>query len=405
MAENVYDHIIVGAGALGSATAYWLSRTTGGRVLVCEQFSPGHPRGSSDDHSRIIRHAYHSPIYTALTPAAYQTWEEVEQDSGRTLLVRTGGLDFAVEGTPGFTVLRSYQDALDAGGIPYDVLDAAAVRAQWPQWNIDDGTTALYQRDGGFIDIRRATRTHLDLAVDRGVTVMSECVVRDVEATDTGVDIRTSKGDFSAGSLVLCAGSWLSGVLDRLGSPFTITLSQEQVQYFAADDLDQFAPTRFPIWIWHGDEEFYGIPVYGERAVKAARDMAGKFVTVDTRGYEPDPAETALVRAFLRERLPACDGRAVLAKTCVYDLSRDRDLIVDAMPGHPRVFVAVGAGHAGKFASLIGRVLTDLVLDGRTRYPVEAFRADRPSLAPTAPVRFHLGAQAAGGAASGTTGS
>ncbi|WP_407935604.1 FAD-dependent oxidoreductase [Jatrophihabitans cynanchi] len=54
MPAKHYDHIVVGAGALRAAAAYWLSRG-GSRVLVCEQFQPGHPWGSSDDHSRIIR--------------------------------------------------------------------------------------------------------------------------------------------------------------------------------------------------------------------------------------------------------------------------------------------------------------------------------------------------------------
>jgi sarcosine oxidase len=65
--------------------------------------------------------------------------------------------------------------------------------------------------------------------------------------------------------------------------------------------------------------------------------------------------------------------------------------VIGQLPGHPRVFVAVGAGHAGKFAALIGRILADLVLEGRTPFPVDAFRADRPSLRDGAPALYRLG--------------
>ena len=74
-----YRVIVIGCGAVGAATAYWLSRRLGGDggnggVLALEQYQHGHTRGASEDHSRVIRHAYSRPEYTALTPAAYQSW-------------------------------------------------------------------------------------------------------------------------------------------------------------------------------------------------------------------------------------------------------------------------------------------------------------------------------------------
>jgi monomeric sarcosine oxidase len=399
MPDSRFDHIVIGSGALGSAAAYWLSRKTeNARVLVCEQFYAGHPWGSSDDHSRIIRHSYHSPVYTALTPSAYDTWAEVEEHSGTQLVLRTGGLDLACEDTPGYALLETYRRSLEAAGIPYDRVEADAIRARWPQWTVTPDVRGIFQADGGLVDIRRATAAHVRLAVEQGVTVLSDCQVHEVRSLRNGVEILTSAGVFSAGSLTVCAGSWAGPLLTSLGCSFTITLTQEQVQYFAAPNLDLFRPDRFPIWVWHGDQDFYGFPVYGEPAVKAARDMTGWVVTPETRSFEPSPAEVEYVRAFLRRRLPKAVGPVHLAKTCVYDLPRDRDLVIGPVPGHPRVHIAIGAGHAGKFASLIGRILADLATDGRTSYPISAFRADRPGLAPTAPQRYRLGGSAAASA-------
>ncbi|MCZ4602856.1 hypothetical protein O3S80_03525 [Streptomyces sp. Lzd4kr] len=95
----------------------------------------------------------------------------------------------------------------------------------------------------------------------------------------------------------------------------------------------------------------------------------------------------------MRTVLPSWAGELTLAKTCVYDLLRDRELVMGALPDHPRVFVAVGAGHAGKFATLIGRVLADLVTDGRTPYAIAPFDPARPSLATEAPALYRLGVQ------------
>ena len=76
--ERGRSYIVVGAGALGSAAAYWLTRSGATDVLVLEQYGLGHGLGASEDHSLIIRHAYHSSVYTALTQAAYDAWAEIE---------------------------------------------------------------------------------------------------------------------------------------------------------------------------------------------------------------------------------------------------------------------------------------------------------------------------------------
>ena len=161
-----------------------------------------------------------------------------------------------------------------------------------------------------------------------------------------------------------------------------IRLTQEQVTYFATRNLRAFAPDRFPIWIWHGDEEYYGFPVYGEVATKAARrtSAAARSTTCGRDAWEPDARGTARVSAWLGEVLPGYTGPELYTRCCLYDMPPDRDFVIDHVPGQPRIAVAVGAGHAAKFAGLIGRILAELATEGATAFPIDAFRADRPAL-------------------------
>ena len=108
--------------------------------------------------------------------------------------------------------------------------------------------------------------------------------------------------------------------------------------------------------------------------------MSGRFITADERSYEPRAEETETYRAFLEKRLPGAVGPELVSKTCVYDLPPDRDFILDRVPGYPRITVGIGAGHAAKFGNLIGHILSDLTLQDKTAFPIEAFRADRPAL-------------------------
>jgi sarcosine oxidase len=129
------------------------------------------------------------------------------------------------------------------------------------------------------------------------------------------------------------------------------------------------------------DPSFYGFPAYGERATKAAQDVGGYPTTADGRTFEKDEAGYARVRAFLERRLPRFGGPELLTKTCLYTLTPDRDFVLDTVPGHPGVAIAVGAGHAFKFASQLGRMLAGLVLDGGTPdVDRSALAFDRPAL-------------------------
>lgn len=156
--------------------------------------------------------------------------------------------------------------------------------------------------------------------------------------------------------------------------------------------LREFALDRFPVWLWHGEPQlYYGFPVYGEVGVKAAKDMAGQFVTPQTRREQPDPAETADVAEFLHRHLPDALGPELRSKTCVYDMPPDRGFVLDRLPGIPAISVCIGAGHAAKFADVIGQIMAEIALEGGSRYPVAAFRADRPALTdPDFPSAFRL---------------
>ena len=376
-----FEYVVVGCGGIGSAAAYWLSREAGGEVLVLEQFYLGHDRGGSEDHSRIIRLSYHAPHYTALTPHTYKAWAEVERECGARLVVKSGGLDLEpVENVPKF--VNQYAGAMRAAGIPHEELWADEVMRRFPQFRLDDGVRAVYQEDAGIVDAGRANSTHVALARARGATILDDTPVRGVRTVGDGVEIYTDGATFSARRLVVAAGAWTNKVLAHVGMEIPITCTQEQVSYFRAPDLEAFSPERFPVWIWHGGPEysFYGVPVYGEPATKAGQDVGGDIVTVDTRTFEPNERVRENLRGFLNRYIPGFLGPELYSKTCLYDMPPDREFVLGALPEQPQILVFNGAGHGFKFASLVGKILGELAVHGKTEYPIEAFRLDRPAL-------------------------
>jgi sarcosine oxidase len=389
--RNEWDAIVVGLGGIGSGAAYWLSRRLGDRVLGLEQFELGHLNGASQDHSRIIRLSYHRPDYVRLAKRAYATWAQVEEAAETTIVTINGGLDVAPRAAA--IPLGDYTAAMDAEGVAYEYLDGPSIMARWPQWRLGDEHHGLYQAHSGLADPNRGNAAHQRLARANGATLMDRSPVTRLRDVGGGVEVTTADGTVHrAATVVVAADAWTNDLLRDVDRRLPLTITKEQVTYFECPDPGAFAPDRFPIWIWMDEPCFYGFPTYGEAGPKAAQDVGGEATTPAERTFERDEAAYHRLTAFLAAHLPGVLGPPIYTKTCLYTLTPDRDFVVDRLPDHPGVLVALGAAHAYKFASVLGRILAELVLDGSTPSAgeIERFRIDRPILLEAEPATSFL---------------
>jgi sarcosine oxidase len=357
-----YDVAVVGLGVIGSAAAYW-SAKRGLRVLGLEQFELGHARGSSHDRSRIIRLSYFTPAYVQMAKEAYRAWASLESDAGEQLIVKTGGLDIGPRGSP--VKMSQHVSSMRACGVAFEELDAADIRKRWPCWRVADEVHGLFQADAGIVAAERATEALRRVAVGFGATLVDLTPVTLLRAAAGEIEIEAGGHRYRAGRLIVAAGAWTNGALAHFGRSLSLEVTKEQVIYFLPRDPAPFTLGEFPLWIWQDEPSFYGFPIFGEtKTVKITQDSAGKTVDPQTRGFEEDAKITTGVKGFLERYLPAALGPVDLVKTCLYARTPDRDFVIDVLPGHPNVCVAVGDGHAFKFGSLIGRILSDGAVEG-----------------------------------------
>lgn len=389
-----YDTIVIGCGGIGSATCYWLSRS-GKSVLGIEQFQLGHLSGGSQDHSRIIRLAQHQQAYSALAPHAYETWFEVEQQSGVQIVLKTGGLVIEdAEGRKADKVgdrnIGGYVKAFEKQGIDFELLTAQALMRRWPQFHLRGHEQAIYQKDSGIVNAQRANAVHVALARANGVDFLTETPVTTLTPVGTQVEVVTPQQRFLADHVIVTSGAWTNKVLQATGISLPLTITQEQVTYYATPNLRDFVPEVFPVFMWHGAHNFYGFPIYGEVATKLGQHMGGHEVTAETRSFTPDPVRQARQRTFLSRTIPGFLGPELYSKTCLYTVPPDQHFVLDTLPEAPQISVAIGAGHAYKFASLLGKILSELALEGGSRYPIDTFNISRLAITdPEFPKAFH----------------
>jgi sarcosine oxidase len=378
-----YDVIVVGGGVMGCAAAYHLAGR-GRRVLLLEQFALGHDRGSSHGHSRIIRLAYSAPDYVRLAQAAYPLWRALERESGAELMLQTGGLDFAPPGTPSFEATRA---TLSAAGIDFELLDGAAIAGRFPQFRLAGDMVGIYQRDAGILDANRCVATLAAEARRHGAELRENEPARQIGADGAGVAVRTDSATYHADRLVVTAGSWARPLLRQVGLDLPLTVTREQVAFFAprgddgrAGDPDQFAPGRFPIFIHHdaADASAYGFPIFGLPGVKVAYHQGGPAVDPESEERAVDPAVNQSLHAYLARWVPEAAGELLFSQTCRYTTTPDEHFIVDRHPAHPQI--AIGSpcsGHGFKFGVLIGAILADLTESGVTEHPIGMFGMER----------------------------
>lgn len=382
-AGRTFDAIVVGLGGIGSAAAWRLAAAPGSpRVLGLEQFELGHDRGASQDQSRITRLSYHRPEYVRLAIEAQAAWREVEAAAGRRVLTMTGGLDLAPPNAA--ESIDDYADSMTAAGVAFEWLDGLEVARRWPAWRLKPDTRAIFQADAGIADPEQGNAAHLGLARQAGVELLERARVAAI--TDHRGELEVALDDgraFTTGSVLICADAWTNELLGPLGHSLPLTVTREQVTWFDPDDPAAFAPTRFPIWIWLDQPSFYGFPAHAGRGPKVGQDVGGRATTATTRTFDLDVDCLDRVETFLARHLPGAGQRAG-TKTCLYTLTPDRDFVIDRVPDHPGIVVALGAAHGYKFAALFGRLLADLALDPTRKPPAfghDLFAFGRSALA------------------------
>jgi sarcosine oxidase len=195
------------------------------------------------------------------------------------------------------------------------------------------------------------------------------------EGGPNGVTVRISGDEIEADRLVIAPGAWATGLLQL---PLPLRVERRIQHFWRPADPSLFEPARMPVWIWgHGDDAGYGVPIV-DGVVKAALHYgpdAAERADPDEGAESARPEEVEAMRGWLATRVPSlAAGAWVGAKPCLYTLTPDEHFVVGPHPEHRAVALACGfSGHGFKFAPLIGAILADLVVDGRTAHDITKF--------------------------------
>jgi sarcosine oxidase len=383
-----FDVIVIGLGAVGSATVFQLARR-GAKVLGIDRFAPPHKYGSSHGETRITRLACgEGAVYTQFARRSHEIWRELERDTGEQLLLQNGllvisgkGQRASAHGNPAF--LQSSIDAALENGVAHEVLSDAAIRQRFPAFKVADGDSAYYEPESGILFPERGVRVQLQVAARHGARLHTNEIVQRFDAQSAGVEVMTDKATYNADKIVVSAGPWLPDFLPgSLSRQFTIR--RQVLLWFAlkeGEPVERYKPDAFPVFYWQlpRRQALYGFPWIDtdQPAIKVATEQYDVTTTANTIDRNVTPKEIAAVYdEYVADFMPGVSSRCIKFATCMYTCTEDTHFVIDTMPGEPRVIVASPcSGHGFKHSPAIGEGIAELLTSGApSKVSLEEFK-------------------------------
>ena len=359
-----FDAIFNGVGAAGSAAVYPLA-TAGQRVLGVAQYTPPHALGASHGESRIIRQAYmEGAMYVPLLRRAYTLWQQLERETGASLLHITGAL---YVGRPEDEDVAAARATAESCQIAHEMLTPAEVHDRFPAFRLCDYEVALWEPGAGYLIPEACIEAHIAVARQHGAELRFNEKAVGWSCHDGLVTVRTDKGTYTAKSLAICAGGWLNDL-----APGYVPLQIERAVMNwleVTPGRDRLAASRCPVFIWQSDRvAVYGLPDLGS-GVKVGLHHPNHAWCAHPREVVRDISDkdTDRLRKSIVELLPDLTGRVLKSATCFYTNTPDQDHVIGRHPEHAQVvLVSSCSGHGFKTSNAVGEAVADLIT-GRAR--------------------------------------
>lgn len=351
--------IIVGAGIMGLATAWALTRS-GHRVTIVEQGEIPNPLAASTDDHRIIRYPYGMQAgYTAMVDEAYAAWDELWDDLGERLYVPTGVLALAAEGG---SWVRESAETMAALGKPVRWLTRDDLERGFPLLSVDDVAEAFLVASGGVLLARRIEAALVRHLARKGVVLRPFRKVEDIDPVRGRVRLHDAE-TLEADAVVVAAGAWLGKLLP--GFATRAVPSRQVVAYMDPPRLYAARWTISPVILDVGPQiGFYLVPPVAGTGLKLGDHsftMTGD--PDDDRTASPDEARPTFEAA--RRRLKDFDRYQVLRLSAWYYTVAPEERFVIERPVTATWVIDACSGHGFKFAPLIARRLAEAIAGER----------------------------------------
>jgi len=360
--------VIIGGGVIGSAIAYYLT-DAGAEVVVVERGelaseASGAAAGLLIPPDRAAAPGPFRDICLASLALYHPIIERVQRESGIDVQCMASGMLVVAETPERVAMLKAHARWQTKHGVPSNWVEGDELRSLEPSLSAHV-SGASFSRGELNVDPGRVTRAFAFAAKANGADLKTQTMLTGFHSRAPRVTgVSTNVGDLTgADCVVLAAGPWTEALALRLGARIPTPPMRGQMIAYQAN------PVRHAIW----GEDGYLVPKAGGLLYAGA--------TVEDVGFRKrtTPRALATLRRMAATLVPSLRRAEVASEWAgLRPGSPDGLPIIGRLPGRENVYVATGHFRNGiLLAPITGKLMSQLILEGRTEMPLEPFSPTR----------------------------
>lgn len=363
------DVVVIGGGIMGTATAYHLAKRGLTEVVLLERSLLA--QGSTGLSVGGIRQQFSHPSNILLSQESIRVFERFPEEFGVDIGFRRAGYLFLARKKETWQEFLRSVETQRRLGVRVEVLERREIASRWPYLDVAEIIGGTYGADDGYADPYLATMSFAGAARRLGVRIEEMTAATGIRVEKNRISgVETERGFIRTSRLVNAAGPWAAEIAALAGRSLPVRPFRRQA--FVTHAFDEL-PRPVPMII-DQDVGFY---------LRGADP--GLILGMSDPG-EPSSFHLHVDRSFLESVVEAAVRLVpVLAKAAIlrgwaglYEVSPDDNAIIGEMPSLPGFYCAVGfSGHGFQHGPAVGRILSELIVRGRTDFDLKAYSFER----------------------------
>jgi sarcosine oxidase, subunit beta len=356
------DVVIIGGGIVGSSIAWHLTHSGCKNVLVIER-ETSQGKGSTGKSMDGVRAQFSTPVNIQMSLYSIPFYARFEEVVGYPADYRPQGYLFLATKDSHLAYLRdNFARQQKLGLKTARLLSADEIRAMLPQLRSDDILGGSFCSTDGFVDPYSVMNGFMASATEHGATLWKKTEVTGIISDHQGgFRVETTRGPVSTRTVVNAAGAWSSQIAKFAGIDLPVEPLRRML--VPSEPFSEF-PHSSPMVI-DMSTGFHFRPE-GRGFLLAWNDPD------ETPGYKTDfePSFIEKILMHAADRVPAFENLPVNPKRAwagLYEMTPDHHCILGPVAAVPGFFLANGfSGHGVMHSPATGKVLADLILQGKT---------------------------------------
>lgn len=368
MATDATDVVVIGGGLHGSSTALHLRRR-GYTVRVIEKRFPG--RFASGVNAGGVRRLGRHPAEIPLSVAAMEVWHEIESFIGHHCGFHKVGQVKMAENDAEMKQLEARVESVRALGFDHEELVGGNELRRLVPSAAEHCVGAIVCRDDGAANPMLTSRAYWRRAIAEGVVYHLGDVVDGIERRGDMWQVRAGEAAFEAPVLVNCSGAWGDKIAAMLGDHAPLT----------AKALTMMVTERIPHFI----DPVCGLASGGlsfKQAPEGTLVIGGGHLghaDRDAETAEPDPRALAASARVVTRVFPQLKSVPVARTWCGLEgFMPDEIPVIGPSINSEDAYHAFGfCGHGFQLSPIVGKLIAELIVDGKSSLPIEPFSVAR----------------------------